>query len=119
MKKVITSISQSFKFKAEIRQIDWICEIDENIPATYNTDPKRLKQILINLIGNSMKFTFEGYVKIQAELIQIENEDAIKFSIIDTGTGIKKEDQESLFTLFGTLDTTKQINQTGTGIGLY
>ena len=46
----------------------------------------------MNLIGNSMKFTFKGYVKITAELIQIENKPAIKLSIIDTGLGIKKKD---------------------------
>ena len=67
-----------------------------------------------------MKFTTRGYIKIKAQLIQTdENDVAIKFSVIDTGFGIKKEDQESLFKLFSTLDATKILNKSGTGIGLY
>ena len=46
----------------------------------------------MNLIANSMNFTFKGYVKIQAKLIYVENKQAIKFSIIDTGLGIKEKD---------------------------
>ena len=55
--------------KAKIRKIKWGCEIDKSIPVKWNTDPRRLKSILINLIGNSMKFTFKGYVKVKAELV--------------------------------------------------
>ena len=53
--------------KAKIRKIDLLTEIDEKIPKEFNTDPRRLTQILMNLVGNAMKFTFKGYVKIQAE----------------------------------------------------
>jgi signal transduction histidine kinase len=66
-----------------------------------------------------MKFTPKGYIKIKAELVPINEKNAIKFSIEDTGYGIKKEDQDSLFKLFSTLDGTKLINKSGTGIGLY
>ena len=55
--------------KAKIRKIKWGCEIEKSIPVQWNTDPRRLKQILINLIGNSMKFTFKGFVKVKAELV--------------------------------------------------
>ncbi len=75
-----------------MRKINWFCNIDESVPKEFNTDARRLKQILINLIGNSMNFTFDGYVKITAKLIHIENKPAIKLSIIDTGLGIKKKD---------------------------
>ena len=66
-----------------------------------------------------MKFTFEGYIKLKAELLEISGKMAIKFSVIDTGYGIKKEDQQNLFQLFGMLDETKAFNKSGTGIGLY
>ena len=92
IRKELQAISSVFSVRADRREIQWFCEIGESIPNEFNTDPRRLKQILMNLIGNSMKFTFKGYVKITAELIQIENKPAIKFSIIDTGLGIKKKD---------------------------
>ena len=58
--------------KAKIRKIDLLTEIDEKIPMEFNTDPRRLTQILMNLVGNAMKFTFKGYVKIQAEEIIVQ-----------------------------------------------
>ena len=69
LRQVIMSVSPIFKMKAEIRKIKWGCEIDKSIPVKWNTDPRRLKSILINLIGNSMKFTFKGYVKVKAQLV--------------------------------------------------
>ena len=55
------------KMRAKIRKIDLIIELDENIPLTFYTDPRRLKQILINLTGNALKFTFHGHIKIIAQ----------------------------------------------------
>ncbi len=69
LRKEIKSVSSIFKMKAKIRKIKWGCEIEKEIPVLWNTDPRRLKQILINLIGNSMKFTFKGFVKVKAELV--------------------------------------------------
>ncbi len=119
LRKVIMSVSSIFKMKANIRRIGWICELDEAIPAEFNTDPRRLKQILINLIGNSMKFTFRGYVKITARLVHVQEKDGVKVSIIDTGVGISKDDQANLFQLFSMVEGTRKINKGGTGIGLY
>ena len=73
----------------------------------------------MNLVGNAMKFTFKGYVRIFAEVVQVNEINAIKIGIEDTGYGIKKENQNQLFQLFSTIEATKQINQSGTGIGLY
>jgi signal transduction histidine kinase len=92
IRKEVQSISNSFKMRAQARSIDWICEIDRLIPMTFNTDSGRLKRILINLIGNSMKFTFKGFVKINVSLVKVLEKDAIKFSISDTGVGMSKED---------------------------
>ena len=113
------TISIGFSKRAEIRGIDFMYKIDPKIPTHFNTDPRRLTQILNNLIGNSMKFTFEGYVKVEVEQVTISDRAAIKVSIHDTGLGIKEEDQKSIFRLFTSLDITKNINKSGTGIGLY
>ena len=117
-RKEIQSISPIFALKAKTKKLQWYCQIDELIPKEFNTDPRRLKQILMNLISNSFKFTFKGYVKLKASFMKIEDKEAIKFSIIDTGLGIKKKDQKNLFTLFNTYSISK-VNQAGTGIGLY
>ncbi len=66
-----------------------------------------------------MKFTSEGYIKVVVQLIQVDEKDAVKICVIDTGFGIKQEDQENLFQLFSTLDETKLMNKSGTGIGLH
>ena len=52
--------------RAKLRNIELICKIDERIPIYFNTDPQRLKQILLKLVGNSMKFTFKDYIKVEA-----------------------------------------------------
>ena len=91
--------------KAKIRKISLLCELDNNIPNSFITDPKLFKRIVINLIGNAMKFTFKGYVKLKAIMLKqdeanTEQKDAIKIIIEDTGVGIKEKDQKSLFQLF-------------------
>ncbi len=57
-----------------------------------------------------MKFTFKGYVKIKVELVQIQDQDAVKVSISDTGAGISKNEQANLFQLFGVLEETRKVN---------
>ena len=61
------TISIGFSKRAEIRGIDFMYKIDPKIPTPFNTAPRRLTQILNNLLGNSMKFTFEGYVMVEIE----------------------------------------------------
>jgi len=69
VKDIIETIKVTLQMKAKIRKIDLLTEIDEKIPKEFNTDPRRLTQILMNLVGNAMKFTFKGYVKIKVEFI--------------------------------------------------
>lgn len=71
VKDIIETIKVTLQMKAKIRKIDLLTEIDEKIPREFNTDPRRLTQILMNLVGNAMKFTFKGYVKIKVELLTI------------------------------------------------
>ena len=66
-----------------------------------------------------MKFTFKGYIKIDLKQVKIFGKKAIKFSIKDTGCGMKKKDQNKIFQLFQKLDITNYFNKSGTGIGLY
>ena len=66
--------------------------IHENVPESYCTEPRRLKQILFNLVGNALKFTFEGSVKIIVKLIiNFHGKKYLEIKVVDTGTGIKEE----------------------------
>lgn len=105
--------------KAIEKNIKISSAIDENIPETLLGDPTRLNQILINLVGNAIKFTEEGGVKINISLINETKEDVgVHFSVIDTGIGIPPESIEKIFEGFtqASNDTTRKYG--GTGLGL-
>jgi len=80
------------------------------------TDEKRLTQILLNLLNNSIKFTKKGFIEIKVNIIQ--NANKVKISVIDTGIGIKKADQFKIFNAFEQSDTSMQRKYGGAGLGL-
>ena len=116
LKSIMEDIIPLFDFQCVQKQIYLKLEMDENLPLKITTDRNRLTQILINLIGNALKFTFNGGITISVR--QDEMDDAIKFSVIDTGVGIKEQDKEKLFQLYGKLEGTAKMNSQGIGLGL-
>jgi len=109
-----------FKFQFEEKGLALNLEVDSKAPKFIVTDYNRLRQILINLIGNALKFTFEGGVTITVEM-DTENKDSncIRFSVADTGIGIKEEDKAKLFKMYGRLDQANSTTNTqGVGFGL-
>lgn len=83
---------------------------------TINTDHLRLKQILLNLVSNAVKFTHSGYIKIIAKINQ--NSNSLEINVVDKGTGIREEDVNKLFSEFNMLEQHKSINTMGSGLGL-
>jgi signal transduction histidine kinase len=79
-------------------------------------DAKRFKQVLFNLIGNAIKFTFSGGIALS--LSRKPRNQEIQVEVEDTGVGIKKEDLSKLFKFFGKINSTKDINRSGMGLGL-
>ena len=83
-------------------------------------DERRLKQVLINLIRNAMKFTKQGFVAISASYFQHRSykDNLLRIQVRDTGSGIAAEDMPKLFTRFGKLKRTADLNSDGLGLGL-
>ncbi len=92
--------------------------IDPTLPRTLNGDPLRVKQILINLIGNAIKFTTTGSVIVRAVREVLDGAPSVRFTVIDTGSGIAPEKIDKLFKKFSQVDDSTTRNHSGTGLGL-
>ncbi|MDI1306952.1 MAG: ATP-binding protein [bacterium] len=103
-----------------MKNIDLALNIDENVPHYVFADSVRLKQILVNLIGNALKFTKAGqiHLNIYNKSNTIKNKAAINFSVKDTGIGIKHQNQEKIFQSFVQEDNSITRQFGGTGLGL-
>ena len=87
------------------------------IPKWLVGDERRFKQVLINLIKNALKFTKKGSIDIRTSYHPLENQ-MLKVQVIDTGVGIAAEEIDALFTRFGKLQRTADMNNEGIGLGL-
>ncbi len=105
--------------KVTSRPIEVLCRIDNNLPANVMGDPGRLRQVLVNLMGNSAKFTKEGEVEL-AIMVDKETDDFIDLHayIRDTGIGIPEEKLDSIFEAFQQADGSTTREYGGTGLGL-
>ena len=108
------------KHKAEFNQISLTCEFSGFESYLVCTDEIRLQQVLLNFQSNALKFTqIGGKVTIECIYKPTRPHGTIVISVIDNGVGIRHEDQNKLFKLFGFLDHTKQMNAKGIGLGLF
>nr|NQU89448.1 response regulator [Bacteroidota bacterium] len=105
--------------KAEERGIEFAANIDGSVPLYAKGDPIRLKQIVINLTNNAIKFTDWGYVKIEVETIELEpSSRKYLFKIVDTGIGVSEEARERIFADYLQADSSTARKYGGTGLGL-
>ncbi len=117
--ETIQSVHQTFRSQCRLKNLDCEVNMDENLSRYYMGDPLRIKQVLLNLISNSIKFTQQGKIDIKLAQSAIENDLAyIKFSVTDTGIGIAKENQQKLFDCFHQVDSSTTRKFGGTGLGL-
>nr|WP_315147095.1 PAS domain S-box protein [uncultured Flavobacterium sp.] len=108
-----------FKFQAQQKQIDLTLTFQEQVPRYILADSLRLKQVLVNLINNALKFTSFGQINLDLKVVQVRNQfHTIQFSVKDTGIGIKPKNQEKIFQSFVQEDTTTSRQFGGTGLGL-
>lgn len=119
IRELLRSVQVMLQPRAIAKQLDFRCTVDVATPATVLGDPMRLRQILVNLIGNAIKFTPQGGVQVQCALLQQESEIvSVSFSIRDTGIGIPAAQHGAIFERFNQGDNDITRNYDGTGLGL-
>ena len=117
--KVIQEVINIISFKIEEQGIEFRMSKDPRIPVNFFGDPKRIEQILINIINNAVKFTSVGEVSLEVNLIEKkENSCDLEFRIKDTGIGMSKEQVDQLFMPFAQGDSSINRRFGGTGLGL-
>ncbi len=100
------------------KHIELIYHMDPRVPHIIESDPVRVFQILLNLVGNAVKFTLHGYVFLNIEAVDCDASCKIRFSIADTGIGMDKNSKQKLFSAFTQADSSITRNFGGTGLGL-
>ncbi|MFV8340894.1 response regulator [Flavobacterium sp. XS2P39] len=119
LSKIVNSVIELLSPTSKEKKVKLLCEIDPKINDLLIGDPTRLSQILINLVGNALKFTEKGYVELTiSQKKESEFETSIQFTVIDTGIGIPKDKIDSIFESFNQAsnETTRKFG--GTGLGL-
>ncbi len=119
LKKILTEVIESLQASAKKNHTKISLSYDESIPRHLMSDPLKLSQIFMNLIGNALKFTKNGEVKVIAKLVKkMEEEVTIYFEVKDTGIGISHEQQKHIFDSFeqGSIQINREYG--GTGLGL-
>jgi signal transduction histidine kinase len=117
----MSELHKTFEYRSKEKGLDFIINIDEDIPNILKGDPYRLNQILFNLVGNALKFTSKGSITIDVKLIEThDNKCKLMFNIIDTGIGIPEHKQSKIFESFNQAytDTTRKFGGTGLGLAI-
>lgn len=116
---LVETTVKSFSHKAREKDLALSCSADDTIPKKLVGDGVRVRQILMNLIGNAVKFTEKGRIEVQARLIKHESRQAfVEFSVSDTGIGIPEDKIAGLFESFQQMDSSTTRKFGGTGLGL-
>ncbi len=119
LRSCLESIVSLLSPKAIKKNLTLSTSVDRRVPTTLIGDTNRLRQILLNLVGNSLKFTEQGKVRIEVNLVSKEGSNCkIQFNVIDTGIGIKSDRLERLFQPFEQGDNSITRRYGGTGLGL-
>lgn len=121
MKEFLQETVRIFDIKMAEKSLDFICNIGEKFPKYLIGDSVRLKQVLLNLISNAIKFTEQGSITLSVDSISLDDDDDtvyVKFSVEDTGIGIPRNKIQTLFSSFVQINLSAEKEHEGTGLGL-
>jgi two-component system sensor kinase len=119
LRNVVEDAARLFAVPAGRKGLELICHVEPDVPDSLLGDPSRLRQIVLNLIGNAIKFTDAGGIYVRVGCREhVDNRYVLHFSVQDTGIGISQEKQNSIFEAFRQSDTSMTRRYGGTGLGL-
>jgi signal transduction histidine kinase/CheY-like chemotaxis protein len=123
MADMLNEVMSMAGFMVKEKKLAFSYNIDKNLPTLLYGDEVRIKQIINNLLSNSVKYTEKGYVILKVSLLEINDEKSnkealIHFEVKDTGIGIKEEDMQRILEPFQRLDEVRNRNKQGTGLGI-
>lgn len=119
IREVLQKVVRLLSVKILQDKLEFICKVSPELPDNLIGDPVRIRQILINLVGNAIKFTESGSVTLSTKLISLDKKNIkVEFEVSDTGIGIKESEIERLFESFSQYDSSTTRKHGGTGLGL-
>ena len=119
LRDLVDDVTDLFALRATEKNLELVVSFQPGVPTLLRGDPTRLRQILVNLVGNALKFTERGEVAIRIELVSTTPESAtLRFNVTDTGIGLTAEQQGRIFQAFAQADASTTRRYGGTGLGL-
>jgi len=119
LSSILNDVYNMVQLRADQKALDLIFNIEEDLPETMYGDEMRIRQIMVNILNNAVKYTTKGSVTLQISgSREFDNRIILKIEVIDTGSGIKEEDKSSLFEKFKRLDFNNTKSVEGSGLGL-
>ena len=119
LQELVDDIVEMFGHRAESRGLELLGQMQTDVPHLVIADPERIRQVLINLVNNAIKFTDRGAVRVEVHCVERDAATArLRFDVIDTGPGIPAEKQQLLFAAFSQLETSVARTHGGSGLGL-
>ncbi len=119
LRKSLSEVTKTLAVRAHQKGLEFIFDVAPEVPANVIGDPTRLRQVLMNLVGNSIKFTESGEIDVKVEMeAQTFLKTTLRFSVRDTGIGIPADKQKSIFGAFSQADSSTTRKYGGTGLGL-
>ena len=116
--QILSEVRSLMEPRAKAKGVALLFETPDPLPATIQTDPMRLKQILLNLLSNSIKFTNQGFIRITSSVMAGESDGELTITVQDTGIGMSPETTARLFRPFEQADNSMSRRFGGTGLGL-
>jgi TMAO reductase system sensor TorS len=116
LREAVEETMEIFAGRAQAKGLDLACTVEAGVPDTVCADPMRLRQVLINFVGNAIKFTDSGEVAVRVRSVGMDG--LLRFEVVDTGIGISEEAQTHIFNAFSQADSFTTRKYGGTGLGL-
>lgn len=118
MENLLYDVAFLAAVRIEDKPVRFLVEVDKSVPVSLIGDMTRIKQILVNIVGNAVKFTDKGHIKLSLKCREEGSRICMTMRVEDTGIGIKKQDMDKLFTSFNQIDDHYNHGKEGTGLGL-